>query len=386
MYDIQHMKHLFPILFFCLLSACSGGGGKSASGSMDWKLFRGEPSLSGYTATRLPENPVLLWTYKGGTRTVSSPVVAEGTTYWCDKRGAIRGVNLKGEAVFEYDLQTAVEASPMIVDSMLYIGRVDGFMTAVSLATKDTVWNYETMGQISASPNRVEFKGRQALVFGSYDNYLHCIDARTGEALGRFESGYYLNGAAAVRDSYILFGGCDAWLRIIDCRTGIQTDSLLLDAYIPASPAVSEDACYVGDYEGNIYAFELSNGKIARNTKVSAADSDNSSFVSIPAVSEEVVYFFSGDRYLQAVNRKTGKTNWKYLLKGDAGESSPLVCRDKVLVCTKTGIISILDADTGKLLWEYDTGESITASPAVIKGHFMVLTGKGTLFCFGRNN
>ncbi|MDR2232442.1 MAG: PQQ-binding-like beta-propeller repeat protein [Tannerella sp.] len=53
------------------------------------------------------------------------------------------------------------------------------------------------------------------------------------------------------------------------------------------------------------------------------------------------------------------------------------------IVCTRTGIVSILNAKTGELAWEYDTGEQITASPAVIKGAFYILTSKGTLFCFG---
>ena len=79
-----------------------------------------------------------------------------------------------------------------------------------------------------------------------------------------------------------------------------------------------------------------------------------------------------------------GSVNWKYMLKSNPGESSPVVCKDQVLVCTKTGIITILDANNGKLEWEYDTGEQITSSPAVIKDRFMILTTKGTLFCFGK--
>ena len=74
------------------------------------------------------------------------------------------------------------------------------------------------------------------------------------------------------------------------------------------------------------------------------------------------------------------------MLKGNVGESSPVVCKDKIIACTKTGIISILDTENGNLLWEYDTGEQIVGSPAVIKDHFFVLTTKGTLFCFGKNN
>ena len=38
----------------------------------------------------------------------------------------------------------------------------------------------------------------------------------------------------------------------------------------------------------------------------------------------------------------------------------------------------------GDLKWEYDTGEQIVGSPAVIKDHFFILTAKGTLFCFGK--
>ncbi len=167
----------------------------------------GDASLSGYTATKLPDDPVLLWTFKSDVRTVSSPIVYDGVTYWCDRRGNIRGVGPDGGQVFEYDLNTAVEATPMIHDSVLYIGRIDGYMTALSLQTKDTLWTFETWGQISASPNIVRFEGKEAVVFGSYDNLLYCVNAQTGKEINSFESGYYLNGAVALWNDYVLFGG-----------------------------------------------------------------------------------------------------------------------------------------------------------------------------------
>ena len=380
------MKNLIFILLISLLFTCCGKSTDSSDvmGKMDWKLFRGNTCLSGYTDTKLPKNPVLLWTYKGETQTASSPIVDNGTTYWSDKRGRIRGVDINGQPVFDYDLKTAVEATPMIYDSTLYIGRIDGFMTAISLTKKDTVWNYETMGQISASPNLLNFVGHKAIVFGSYDNFLYCVDAKNGKVLSRFESGYYLNGAAAIWKEYVIFGGCDSWLRIINSETGIPTDSLLLDAYIPASPAVMGNFCYVGDYSGNMYELMLEDGKIVHHKKIASDDSENGSFISVPAVSGEAYYFYSGDRHIQAVSRKTGEQIWRYMLKGNVGESSPVVCKDKIIVCTKTGIVSILDANSGELLWEYDTGEQIVGSPAIIKDHFMILTAKGTLLCFGK--
>jgi outer membrane protein assembly factor BamB len=339
--------------------------------------------MSGYTAIRLPENPTLVWTYKSDLRTSSSPLVYHGTVFWSDRRGRIQGVDSQGNPCFSYAFETAVEATPIIEDSVLYIGRIDGTVSALSLATQNTLWNFETWGQISASPNIVNFEGRKALVVGSYDNYLYCLDIRDGKEIDRFESGYYINGAVAQWKDCVIFGGCDAWVRIVDCSTGIQTDSLETEAYIPASPAVSGNYCYIADYSGNIYEIYLQNGKFERTKKIVESQSESSTFVSVPAVSDKTLFVVSDDRYVYAINRANGTVNWKYLLKGNTGESSPVVCRDKLIVCTKTGIVSILDAQKGTLLWEYDTGEQITASPAVIKGRFYILTARGTLFCFG---
>ncbi len=363
----------------------SSSSSEDQEGSMSWRLFRGNAALSGYSSQKLPEKPELLWTYKGETRTSSSPVVDEGVTYWSDNKGRIRGVGLDGQLRFDYDLKTAVEATPMIHDSVMYIGRIDGFMTAISLSQKDTLWNYETLGQISASPNLANFKGKQVVVFGSYDNYFYCLDSRNGDEISRFESAYYINGAAALWEKNVLFGGCDAWLRMIDCETGKAADSLLLSeySYIPSSPAIMGDFCYVGDYSGNIYELLLEGGKISSHKILKTAESENSSFVSVPALSPESLYFLSDDRYLVSVDRKNGAVNWKSLLKGRTGESSPLVSGDKIIVCTKNGIVTIHDAQSGSPLWEFDTGEPIMGCPAVIKNHFFILTTKGTLFCFG---
>ena len=357
----------------------------SNADGMNWSLFRGDASLSGYTDISLPKKPTLMWSYKSGVRTVSSPIVYQGTTYWCDKKGQIWGVDIEGKLSFEYDLRSPVEATPMVHDSVLYIGRLDGWMSAISLESKDMLWNFETMGQISASPNRIGFGDRKAIVFGSYDNYLYCVDEQTGQEISRFESGYYLNGAVALWKKHVLFGGCDSWIRVINCKTGVQTDSLLMEAYVPCSPAIMGDYVYVGDYSGNIYELYLEGGKITRQRKIVVATDEEGSFVSVPAISNNAVYVLSGDRYLYAIDRINGVVKWKYLLKGNVGESSPVVCGDQVIVCTKTGIVSILDAENGALKWEYDTGEQIVGSPAIIRDHFFILTSKGTLFCFGKD-
>jgi outer membrane protein assembly factor BamB len=381
-----HVNILNIIIFLTvILSACTPSTPKGETdGGKNWPLFRGDPGLSGYSEVKLPGKPTLLWTYKSDSRTSSSPVIYNQTAYWSDKRGHIYGIDAEGRSIFDYDFATAVEASPMISDSALYIGRIDGFMSALSLSRKDTLWNFETLGQISASPNIGIFEGKEAMIFGSYDNFLYCVDKKSGKEINRFESGYYINGAVAVQQKYFISGGCDAWLRIFDGEAGKASDSLELDTYIPASSAIDGKDCYIADHSGNVYALIIENGKILSHRKIVAATDDSGTFVSVPAVSPAMLYIISDDRYLYAIDRKTGEIRWKYLQKGNSGESSPLVCRDKIISCTRSGIVSILSADKGELLWEYDTGEQITSSPAVVKDRFYILTAKGTLFCFGK--
>ena len=382
------IKELILLLFVFIVSACNRFSEQKSENTNgeNWPIFRGDPGLSGYSNVKLPNKPELIWTYKSDSRTSSSPVIYNQTVYWSDKRGRIYGIDPTGVPAFDYDLATAVEASPMISDSVLFIGRIDGFMSALSLNRKDTVWNFETLGQISATPNCGIFEDKETVIFGSYDNHLYCIDKNSGKLISRFESGYYINGAVGVMKNYFLSGGCDAWLKIIDGQNGILTDSLRLETYIPASPAIDGNDCYIADHSGNVYALVIEEGRIKSHKKIVAATDNSSSFVSVPALSPTTLYLLSDDRHLYAIDRKGGEIRWKYLQKGNSGESSPVVCRDKIISCSRTGVISLLDAKHGELLWEYDAGEQISASPAVVNGRFYILTTKGTLFCFGKKD
>ncbi len=351
--------------------------------SRDWTIFRGTPSLSGYTECDIPASPRLLWSRTVQSRTVAAPIVGDGWVYTLDRKGRLRRFSPEGDSLLVYDFQTAIEASFMVVDSMLYVGRMDGYVDAFSLDGQQVAWDFETLGQISGSPNLV---GDQLLV-GSYDGSMYTLDSKTGRKTGQFETGYYINGTAAVWQHYMVFGGCDSWVRVVDVATGIQTDSLELDSYVPASPAILDGVACACDYNGNVYEMTLDKGKIASHRKLLAVSADyeeqDGGVVSMPTLTRTEVYVLSGERYISCINRTSGRVRWKTLLRGMTGECSPLVAQDKVLVCTKDGHVSILDGEDGNELWHYEAGEQIIASPAIVGDRFYVLTSRGTLLCFG---
>jgi outer membrane protein assembly factor BamB len=374
---------LISLLLILAFSACKNNTNIDENNPKDWAIFRGNSELTAFTNVNLPDNPILLWTFESGSNTKSSPIVYHQIAYFSDRRGRIFGVDINGKQVFDYAMNTATDAIPMIHNNVLYIGRIDGFLYAICLKKQDTLWTFETLGQIMASPNRMNFDGKDAIIVGSYDNYLYIINSENGSKISHFESGYYINGAVAVNNNTIVFGGCDGWIRIIDAVSGIQTDSLDVNDYIPASPVISENTVYIADHSGNVHELNLNNGKIESHKKIMKPMDENRKHTSVPAVSDKMIYIISDDRHVYAINRKNGSIAWKYLLKGETGESSPVIANHKLIICTRDGIVSILDTKNGKLLWEYDIGEQIFASPAVINGYFYVLTFRGNLFYFG---
>ena len=349
----------------------------------DWTIFRGSPSLCGYTSCALPDAPQLLWSASVHSRTEASPIVYDGWVYTLDRKGRLRRFSTEGDSLLVHDFHATIEASFVVEDSMLYVGRIDGNVNAFSINRQQVVWDFETMGQISGSPNLV---GNRLLV-GSYDGCMYTFDNKTGRKTGQFQTGYYINGTAAVWKGYMMFGGCDAWVRVVDIATGMMTDSLELDSYVPASPAILDGVACACDYNGNVYEMTLLDGKITKHRKLLTASSDNNDeeggVVSMPTLTRTHVYILSGDRFISCIERKSGQVRWKKMLRGMTGECSPLVAQDKVLVCTKDGHVSILSSEDGTELWHYETGEPIIASPAIVSDRFFILTTRGTLLCFG---
>ena len=156
----------------------------------DWVIFRGSPSLCGDINAALPDAPQLLWSTSVQTRTVAAPIVYDGYVYTLDRKGRLRRFSSEGDSLLMHDFQTSIEASFVVDDSMLYVGRIDGHVNAFSLSEQRVVWDFETLGQISGSPNLV---GDYVLV-GSYDGSMYTLRQTTGSMVGQFETARQLYG------------------------------------------------------------------------------------------------------------------------------------------------------------------------------------------------
>jgi eukaryotic-like serine/threonine-protein kinase len=156
---------------------------------------------------------------------------------------------------------------------------------------------------------------------GSWDSYFYAIDAKSGKEKWRFH------------------GGEDA---LIHNQVGFQS-----------SPAVVDGVVYTGCRDAQLYALDATSGK-----EKWKFDNQLSWVITSPAVLNGRVYFATSDSALYHVaEAATGKS----LVREDGGAymfSSPAVVNDTVFIGVLNGTFMARDAETGKMLWEFQTDAS----------------------------
>ena len=156
-------------------------------------------------------------------------------------------------------------------------------------------------------------------------------------------------------------------------------------AAVVASPTVVDGIAYVGSDDMHLYAVDTATGKEKWRFKTGSV------VRSTPAVVDQVAYFGSYDGVFYAVDTITGKEKWRFALPGekkfeargldgymprtqtipdfwDLYLSSPAVVAGTVYVGCGDGNCYALDAATGALKWEFETGNVVHSSPAVVNG------------------
>ena len=63
-------------------------------------------------------------------------------------------------------------------------------------------------------------------------------------------------------------------------------------------------------------------------------------------------------------------------------DSSPVIVGDRVVFGASSGEITILDVATGEMRWQFETGSSVVASPAIAEGRLVIGTEDGQMYAF----
>jgi outer membrane protein assembly factor BamB len=338
-------------------------------------MFRGNPRLWGTSVAELPQQLELGWTYHAEESIESSAAIAGGVAYVGSQDGNLHAVDLAtGKARWRYKTQGPVgESSPCVADGTVYVGDLDGVFHAVDTATGAPRWTFKTDQEIKSSPNAAGDR----ILFGSYDGHLYCL-SKAGKLHWKVRTEGPVHSTPAIDGRRTFVTGCDEVFRALDLDTGQELFSVPLGAYTGASPAVRDDAVYVGTFGNEVVRLDLGR-RMLRWTYRPA--SQTFPFYSSAAIASDRIVLGGRDKLVHCLDRATGQALWTFTTRARV-ESSPLVAGARVFVGSNDGRLYALDLATGKKVWEFTAGAPVSASPAAGGGALVVGSQDGALYCF----
>jgi outer membrane protein assembly factor BamB len=222
----------------------------------------------------------------------------------------------------------------------LYFGCADGNVYALDATTGDLLWEFATENKIWSTP---AFDG-ETLYVGSFDKNLYAINAADGTEIWRFETEGAFASTPLVDNGTIYIGSLDRYFYAINAADGTVKWEFQAERWFWTRALAFEDTIYVGCFDNNVYGFNASSG-----AKVVEFDLE-SPVRSWPVLFEDRVLIATeaGKIYtIDAVNNQLG-------LFADLAETiyAPLALSEGVLYAyTQEQNLHALNADTGVRLW-----------------------------------
>ena len=187
-----------------------------------------------------------------------------------------------------YSIGNEVRSAPTVVNGVVYVGSDNGYLYALNASSGYKIWSYGANSSIGSIPAVVNDK----VYFSAYDRYIYSLNITDGTKEWNYTCGNEW-------DNTPNFDAAFVYLSSMVIKNGV--------VYFNYNGVVGwKDGSY--KYFGTVCALNaLSGAKLWNNTM-------NSYTSDAPTVQDGVVYVFSNDQNLYALNAGTGETISKYYI------------------------------------------------------------------------
>ncbi len=385
------MHRMALSLTVVLILLTSSTAGVLSASVDDWPMFHHDAQHTGYSPSKAPKTPNVMWNASVGPFVSSSPAFGKGRLYIGStdgkmyifdadpsegtEEGIIDSPGSTSDLILNFSAGGPIYSSPVWDNGRLYFGSSDGKVYCIYSSIGTEIWNYSTGGPVSSSPTIVNGK----VYVGSEDGTIVALDAITGENLWVHPTGGSIRSSPAVVDGKLYIGSDDYKVYCLYASNGTEFWNYSTGNIVVSSPAVVDGKVYVGSDDGNVCCLYASNG--SEYWHFVTGDVIHSS----PAVVDGKVFVGSDDGNVYCLYTSNGTEYWRFVTLG-AVRSSPAIAQEKVYIGSQDGNIYCLNISTGQELWRYSLGASISSSPAVFNLRLYVASENGNLICFRDEN
>ena len=299
---------LFPIAGLVLLVILLAGSNHAAASPANWPMYRYDLLHNGVAPDVVQPPLVLKWRQTFGGAVNSSPAVVGSRLYVGSGDGNLYAIDTATSNIlwtFNNGTTSPWDSSPAVAtvggQTVIFAGRNDWSLYAIrdDGAAPFKLWAYATGGPVKSSPVVTTIAGTQVVIFGSENGTLYALVASTGAAYGGW-------------------GGPGKFTP----TTGTPK--------FDTSPAILGQTIFIGsaDTSGPLYAVNLGNGVKLWNYTTAGAGLIYSSpavaNVVVGGVSTNLVFFGADDKNLYALVASSGALQWSFAAGGKI-DSSPAI-------------------------------------------------------------
>ncbi|MFC5651087.1 PQQ-binding-like beta-propeller repeat protein [Paenibacillus solisilvae] len=361
----------------------------------DWTCLHGNSQRSGYTKDSVTAPLRLAWTYKSkGSILASSPALIGGIAYIGirddngTKNHGVVAIDVKtGKEEWRRNTAAPVEATPAVVEGVVYFSDIRGTVHAFDAKTGKTIWENRT-GVESDGVQRAWTTASSAvdkgLLYQSLGYSLLVLDAKTGREIKKLRStidghgGGDRQGAPLVSDGIVYFTGDGRYVIAFSTATGQE-----LWKYYPkvpsrfrTGPSAADGRIYLRGEAGQVEVIDAKTGTPLWQYQKPFYN-DGRGYI---AIGDGSVIYPAGN-YVVSVDKNTGQEQWSFQTDGGI-EASPAISGNTVYVGSKDGNFYAIDRKTGKKVWQYTIGTWVNSSPAVSGNMVVVGAYDGNVYGF----
>ena len=197
----------------------------------------------------------LNWTYEidhyinGAPATDGTLIVFGG----CDEKLHIANV-VDGKKLGEVGVGSYIPGSAALAGERAYLGHYGNKLVCIDMKNRKIAWEYsdaEHADSFFSSPA----VGKEHVVIGSRDGYLHCVNRATGKQAWVFRTRDEVDSSPVIAGNRVVSGSTDGRLYLVDLEKGQETWSYEIGAAITGCPAVAGGWIVIGSEDGRVYAF-----------------------------------------------------------------------------------------------------------------------------------
>jgi outer membrane protein assembly factor BamB len=279
-------------------------------------------------------------------------------------------------------------AEPKLDNNLIFVGTQTGYMYAFD-ATKfywhgqQAMWKFRANGSIN---KKAETYG-DYIMFGANDGLFYCLNKNTGELVWKYQTEKVEKRAFKhfsrpfAKDGKVVVGAANNQLYCFDINSGKLLFEYTADDYIRSQPVFVDDSFYFATLKGSFYGIQFKKGKVKELFKKHLA---HHPIVSDLSFSDGVFVINDTDLYSYGVDLK-GNVIWKKSLiqsfekdgnrilsdqiaGGAYYQSKPTAQNNIVYFGSPLKFVYAVDSETGKEIWKFETGASISGAPTLYNG------------------